>query len=140
MKFLYLDFNYVLPYCELSFWHRDHYRVSNYHIWSKDFKFGLRFKRNVQWGPSNLVKPWWLPDFLKLRGRQRCPKLICRVVPKTILSNKISNFKPFATTDSIGRSFKTSKIHVKTCVTLKSVKKIFFENRGIRKECNGWPL
>ena len=28
-KCLNLDFVYVLPYCELSFYHRDHCRVSN---------------------------------------------------------------------------------------------------------------
>ena len=53
MKFLNLDFVYVLPYCELSFCDRDHCRVSNYHILSKNFKSGLRFKKNVPCGLSN---------------------------------------------------------------------------------------
>ena len=54
-KFLNLDFVYVLPYYELSFCHRDHCRVSNYHFLSARFKFGLRFKEHVLW----TVKPWF---------------------------------------------------------------------------------
>ena len=53
MKFTNLDFLYLLPYCELSFCHRDHYRVSNYHFWAERFKSGLRFKKNVPCGLSN---------------------------------------------------------------------------------------
>ena len=52
-KFLNLDFVYVLPYCELSFYDRDHCRISNYHILSARLISGLRFKKNVPCGRSN---------------------------------------------------------------------------------------
>ena len=52
-KFLNLDFFYVLPYCELSFYDRDHCRISNYHILSARLISGLRFKKNVPCGRSN---------------------------------------------------------------------------------------
>ena len=72
--------------------------------------------------------------FAILRERQGCPNLVCIVVSKTVFGNEISNFKTFVSTDSIGNFSGMAYLHVKTCVTLKSVGKIFFEKDGIRKE------
>ena len=83
------------------------------------------------------VKSCFLQHVRILRGRQGCPNLVCIVVSKTVFGNEISNFKTFVTTDCIANFSGTAYLHVKTCVTLKSVGKIFFEKDGIRKECNG---
>ena len=86
---------------------------------------------------KTLEKTW---DFAILRGRQGCPKKTRGDVLQATSGGKISNFKTFVTTDSIGSLCEKTEIHVKTCVTLKISQKSFFENDGIRKECNGWPL
>jgi hypothetical protein len=51
-----------LPYCELSFWHIDPYRVTNYYVSPKT---GLRFKESVP--QYHTVKPWFCPNFAILR-------------------------------------------------------------------------
>ena len=83
------------------------------------------------------VKSCFLQHVRILRGRQGCPNLVCRDFPKTVFGNEISNFKTFVSTDSIANFSGTAYLHVKTCVTLKSVGKCFFEKDGIGKECNG---
>ena len=55
MKLLYLVFVYVLPYCELSFCHRDHCRVSNERFLIERSKSGLRYKKKAPGGLSNHV-------------------------------------------------------------------------------------
>ena len=88
MKFLSLDFVYVLPYCELSFCHRDHFRVSNYHFFFKRFKSGLKFKENVPWGLSNhgfinISWYWW--------GIKVVQKKPIAMSPKQLLAPKFQN-------------------------------------------------
>ena len=53
MKLLNLVFVHVLPYCELSFCHRDHCRVLNERFFPARSKSRLRFKKNVPSGLSN---------------------------------------------------------------------------------------
>ena len=64
MEFLNLDFVYVLPYCELSFCHRDCCSVWNYHILSKNFKSNLRFAENILCGLTKYdPAPSEIPNF-----------------------------------------------------------------------------
>ena len=80
-----------------------------------------------------MVKLCFLQHVRILRGRQGCPNLICIEVSKPVFGGKISNFKTFVSTDSIGNFFKTPKIHVKTCVTLKSVSNFFLKRMEVGK-------
>ena len=94
-----------------------------------------------------MVKSCFLQHVRILRGRQGCPNLVCIVVSKTVFGNEISNFKTFVTTDSIGNFCETAYLHVKTCVTLKSVGKFFLKRMELGKNptddlCNSskWPF
>ena len=73
--------------------------------------------------------------------------MVCRDIPKTVFDNEISNFKTFASTDSIANFFKTAYLHVKTCATLKLVSKFFLKRMELGKNptddlCNSskWPF
>ena len=120
MKLLNLVFVHVLPYCELSFCHRDHCRVLNERFFPARSKSRLRFKKNVPSGLSNhgfaqLLQYWdWVTDVKKKSHT---------AVPQTTSDGKISYFIRFFTTDSIGVSFKSSCLRDLSCVTLKSVRK-----------------
>ena len=104
----------------------------------KDFfllvqNLGSDLKKRTQ----RTVKPWFSPTFAILRRRQGCPKKTRSDVLQATFGGKISKFIRFATTDSIGVSFKSSCLQDLSCVTLKSVGKCLFENNRIGKECNG---
>ena len=79
-------------------------------------------------------------NFFNIERASRMSKKTRRVVPKTTKGKKISNFIRFATTDSIGVSFKTSSLRDLSCVTLKSVGKCFFDNDRIGKESGFYLL
>merc|ERR1712051_387251 len=94
-----------------------------------------------------MVKSCFLQHVRILRGRQGCPNLVCIVVSKTVFGNEISNFKTFMTTDSIGNFCEMAYLHVKTCVTLKSVGKFFLKRVELGRNptddlCNSskWPF
>ena len=137
MKLLNLVFVHVLPYCELSFCHRDHCRVLNERFFPARLKSRLRFKKNV---PSGLSNHGLIQLFQYWGGVKDVQKKTRSDVLQATFGGKISKFIRFATTDSIGVSFKSSCLRDLSCVTLKFVRKCLFENIGIGKECNRWAL
>ena len=99
----------------------------------------LRFLKKVPCRRSNHV-------FFNMSGYW-CPNLICIEVSKPVFGGKISNFKTFVSTDSIGKLFKTTYLHVKTCATLKSVSNFFLKRMELGKNptddlcnCSKWSF
>ena len=98
---------YIFLKYELSFWHRDHCRVSSYHIFPKNFKTGLRFEENVQYTLSN-------HDFVQdIERMSRMSKKTWGELAKTRKFHNIWNYRFYWNS-----SDKEKGIQVKIFVTL----------------------